>query len=67
VRTNYGLFGRGRVVSSEGSEMMRKEVYATTDPSMTVRVFWGWDYTPEDADRNSFAAIGRKACQWDVI
>ncbi len=38
--------------------MMRKEVYATTGPRMTVRFFGGWDYSPEDVDRHNFAAIG---------
>lgn len=28
--------------------MMRKEVYATTGPRMTVRVFGGWDFQAED-------------------
>ena len=31
--------------------MMRKEVYATTGPRITVRFFGGWDFT--DADANS--------------
>jgi hypothetical protein len=38
--------------------MMRKEVYSTTGPRMKVRFFGGWDYTPEDAARHNFAAIG---------
>lgn len=28
--------------------MMRKEIYATTGPRMTVRFFGGWDFTPDD-------------------
>ena len=29
--------------------MMRKEVYASTGPRMTVRFFGGWNFEPEDA------------------
>uniref|UniRef100_UPI00286DEB9C DUF3604 domain-containing protein n=1 Tax=Sandarakinorhabdus sp. TaxID=1916663 RepID=UPI00286DEB9C len=28
--------------------MMRREVYGSTGPRMTVRVFGGWDFTPDD-------------------
>jgi len=32
--------------------MMRKEIYATTGPRMTVRFFGGWDFKPEDLAGN---------------
>ena len=36
----------------------RKEVYATTGPRMTVRVFAGWDFEPEEVHRPDFAQTG---------
>ncbi len=36
----------------------RKEVYATTGPRITVRVFAGWNFQPNDATRSDFAANG---------
>jgi len=38
--------------------MKRREVYATTGTRMTVRVFAGWDFEPEEVDRWDFAATG---------
>jgi len=38
--------------------MMRKEVYATTGPRMTVRMFGGFAFDTGDAFRNDMAAIG---------
>jgi hypothetical protein len=40
--------------------MKRKEVYATTGPRMTVRLFGGWDFKAADAFRNDLPAIGYK-------
>jgi len=38
--------------------MKRKEVYATTGPRMTVRMFGGFDFTAVEAQRNNMVAIG---------
>jgi hypothetical protein len=38
--------------------LRRKEVYATTGPRITVRVFGGWHFKPGDEARSDFAANG---------
>ena len=38
--------------------MQRKEVYATTGPRIRVRLFGGWDFTPEDINSRMLAGIG---------
>ena len=38
--------------------MMRKEVYGTTGPRITVRLFGGWDFTEADAMNRLPAAVG---------
>jgi hypothetical protein len=38
--------------------MKRKEVYATTGPRMTVRMFGGFDFTAVEAQRSDMVAIG---------
>jgi hypothetical protein len=40
--------------------MERKEVYASTGTRLTVRVFAGWDFKPEEVDRPDFAPQGYK-------
>jgi hypothetical protein len=40
--------------------MDRKEVYASTGTRLTVRVFAGWDFKPEEVDRPDFAPQGYK-------
>ena len=36
----------------------RKEVYATTGTRITVRVFAGWDFEPDEVQRPDFASTG---------
>jgi hypothetical protein len=38
--------------------MERRETYATTGPRMTVRVFGGWSFQPDDVQRPDFAKHG---------
>ena len=47
-----GVWARGNTRSEIFDAMLRKEVYATTGPRMTVRVFGGWDFAPRDLKGN---------------
>lgn len=38
--------------------LQRREVYASTGPRMTVRVFGGWDFRARDARRTDLAQVG---------
>lgn len=38
--------------------MLRKEVYATTGPRITLRVFGGWDFGVEDLDARPIENVG---------
>lgn len=38
--------------------MERREVYGTTGPRLTVRLFGGWDFIPADAQNRDLAKVG---------
>jgi hypothetical protein len=40
--------------------MQRKEVYGTTGPRMSVRMFAGWDFNQQDVNSHDAARIGYK-------
>lgn len=47
-----GVWARENTREALFDAMERREVYATSGPRMTVRMFGGWDFTPEDVSRN---------------
>ncbi len=55
-----GIWAKENTRESLWEAMMRKEVYATTGPRMTVRFFGSWDFENEDAFGRNPAIIGYK-------
>jgi hypothetical protein len=53
-----GVWARENTREALFDTMVRKEVYATTGTRMTVRVFAGWDFQPNEVERPDFAAQG---------
>ncbi len=53
-----GVWARENTREALWDAMKRKEVYASTGTRLTVRVFGGWDFRPEEVDRWDFAKQG---------
>jgi hypothetical protein len=60
----FGSAGYAAVWANENTReaifaaLKRKEVYGSTGPRITVRFFGGWDYTDDDAESPTLAAVG---------
>jgi len=53
-----GVWSRENTREEIFDALARKEVYATSGTRITVRVFAGWDFQPEEVERSDFAAQG---------
>jgi hypothetical protein len=52
------IWARENTRESLFDALERREVYGTTGTRMTVRLFAGWDFAPEEINRSDFAAEG---------
>jgi hypothetical protein len=55
-----GVWARENTRESLFDAMQRKEVYGSTGPRITVRLFAGWDFQADEVERPDFAAQGYK-------
>jgi len=55
-----GVWARENTRESLFDAMQRKEVYGSTGPRITVRLFAGWDFQADEVEAPDFAAQGYK-------
>ena len=60
-----GIWAEENTRESLFDAMQRKEMFGTSGPRISVRLFGGWDFSSADAQQTDWVkAAMRRACRW---